>query len=710
MKLQRFLSILLTSSMMLTGLVGCNSPSNEGESSAEDSTAAETHPMGGETAVPETTPPELETVAFTESKISGRFPNQLTMTAEDWTLSLVGSSNGLRFQEGHFGEMEVTSSPVFSMIIRDENGAEWEHSSTDRWGSVSMTYAEGAVTIILAEPKGVEGLSVELTGQTDGRGISWYTKVTNESAAHTVMSIYYPTPELKAQTIHVFLPEHSGRTVMNAQEVGCSLRSDYPGYPLSMPYFAYWGENSGIYLGVHDPDGSMKTFTTEVVKSRAKLTAKFPAIGAGNAGNSFDVGGCIRWEVFEGDWYDATMIYADFVHNHANWLPEKGRPDMAEKFKEIAAWTVDYSNDDTLNGALRIRESLGYPTAVHSYFWHQIDFDTLYPHFLPAKENTAERFARLREAGIYVVPYINGAAWGTLDAAAGYETNYDNTGVNGVALFPDGVPRVDVYANPLAVMCPGFKTWHGIMNDLVRGIESELPVDGVYFDLIAATVPIPCSSPNHGHVPGGGSYWTDGYNDMVKKLKAGRPAESFYMSESSGETYVKTFDGLLCWKWAQNDLVPAFPAIYAGYVQMVGRESDSVGTENAFRYHFGEAVLFGQQPGWFYGGQSISDERLAFMKQVVDARMQYIDLFNYGKLMRPPVVETEIAPVDGYRQVISGVWQAEDGGKTVLFVINVSEQATTATVNLYPTEYGVDCEAAMAVELEPMSVKVIELN
>lgn len=661
----------------------------------------------------ETTLPACRAVTFTEKKVSGRFSNILSMTSERWNLAVAYSSDsGIRFHEGRFGDMEVSGGVVFTMEIRDGEGNIRSVDSETGWSSVDVAYGANAVTITMSDPgRGrVKGLSVELTGKMDEKGISWYTKVINQSQTYTVMSIHYPTPEFKAKTIHVFLPEHSGRAIMNAHEAGCSIRWDYPGYPLSMPYFAYWGETSGLYLGVHDPDGSMKIFTTQVAQSCGNLAVKFPAIGAGIPGNSFDVGGCMRWEVFEGDWYDATMIYANFVHNYANWLPEKGRPDTAEKFKRIAAWTVDYSNNDTLAGALRIRESLGYPTAVHSYFWHQIDFDTLYPHFLPAKKNTAERFTRLREAGIYVLPYINGAAWGTLDAAAGYEINYDNTGVNGVALFPDGVPRVDVYANPLAVMCPGFKTWHGIMNDLVREIESGLPVDGVYFDLIAATVPIPCSSSNHGHLPGGGSYWTDGYNNMIRNLKADRPAESFYMSESSGETYVKTFDGLLCWKWVQNDLVPAFPAIYAGYVQMVGRESDSVGTENAFRYHFGEAMLFGQQPGWFYGGQNISNERLAFMKQVVDARMQYIDLFNYGKLLRPPVVETELVPVNGYRQVISGAWQAEDGGKTVLFVINVSERATTATVNLYPAEYGVDCEAAMDVELEPMSVKVIELN
>lgn len=652
----------------------------------------------------------MDVVVFSEEEISDRLPNQLNMTANNWSMSLISSDNSVRVKKGQFGEMEVTPSELFSMVIRDGKGIEKEVSSGEHWGEVRLSHSDDTVTILLLEPGGIEGIGVELTGTADPKGISWAVKVKNESPTHSVISINYPTPALRSGIIHVFLPEHSGRVISNAQDAGCSLHSDYPGYPLSMPYFAYWGESSGIYLGVHDPDGSMKTFSTQVIRNRVSLTARFPAIGAGTAGNSFEAGGCMRWEVFKGDWYDATMVYAEFVHNHAKWLPEKGRPDTADKFKQIAAWTVDYSNEDTLAGTLRVRERLGYPIAAHSYFWHQIDFDTLYPHFLPAKENTVDRFSRMRDAGVYVIPYINGVCWGTLDGTAGYETNYDNTGVNGVALFPSGVPRIDNYANPLACMCPGFTPWHEIMNRLVRELETVLPIDGVYFDLIAAAVPIPCSSTSHNHVPGGGSYWSDGYSSMVEKIKAERPAESFYISESTGETYVGTFDGLLSWKWVQNDLVPAFPAIYAGYVQMVGRESDSIGSELGFRYHFGEAMLFGQQPGWFYAGKNISASRLSFMKEVVDARMENIDLFNYGRLMRPPAVETPLKPEDGFRQVLAGVWKADADGKTVLFVVNISDKSTTATIHLYPAEYGVDCGTAIAVKIEPMSVQVIDLN
>ena len=746
MKIRRFLSCLLASCLLVGGFVGCG-PSNGGEaqttgktepngSDADKGTSAATDAAtekatdaatdavtdaATDAATEAVTDPETDSetqaptpsaVAFTQKEVSGRFPNLLIMTAKSWTLTLNYSDSAIRFSDGKFGDMDIASGAVFTATVRSDTGGSVSADSTAKWGAVNVAYGEDTVVITLSNPNGVEGITVEVTGDADEKGISWYTKVTNESATHTVVNISYPTPSMRGDEINVFLPERSGRVIENAHEVGCSLALDYPGHLLSMPYFAYWGENGGIYLGVHDPHGSMKSFSTQVQNSRADLTATFPAIGAGNPGNSFDMGGYMRWESLEGDWYDATLLYADFVHNHADWLPEKGRPDTDEKFREIAMWLVDYTHSTDLEAALMLREKMGYPIAVHAYSWHEIGFDTYYPHFLPAKSNTVERFTQLREAGIYVMPYINGVSWGTLDASQGYEVNYDNTGKNGVALYPDGTPYVVDYANPLAVMCPHFTSWRDMMKQLVRDMEAQLPIDGVYYDQIAAVAPIPCSNPLHGHVTGGGSYWSDGYNDMILDIISGRPKSSFYFSESTGETYVKSFDGLLSWMWNLNDMVPAFPMVYTGYVQMVGRNSDAVGTENAFRYHFGEAMLFGQQPGWCSASQFLyaPQSRIDFMKKVVDARMQNVDLLNGGKIMRPPVIETALEPVDGYRQVISAVWQDPETGKTVLFVINVSEQATTATLGLYPEEYGVDCEASMEIALEPMSVKVIELN
>jgi hypothetical protein len=266
----------------------------------------------------------------------------------------------------------------------------------------------------------------------------------------------------------------------------------------------------------------------------------------------------------------------------------------------------------------------------------------------------------------------------------------------------------------LAAMCPGFTKWHEIMYDLVRDMESNLAIDGVYFDQVAAVTPVACRSKEHNHVPGGGSYWSELYNQMINKIKAGRTRDTFYFTECNGEPYINSFDGVLTWQWNTNDLVPAYPAIYAGYVQMVGRSiAFGAADDNYFRYHFADAVMYGQQPGWFDPVPGIlSEERIAFVKKCVDVRMKNIELLNHGRLLRTPTVQSDVSTVETakgtYPTVIAQVWQADDK-KTVLFVSNITDAPITATVNLFAEEYGVSCDNAMTLELPATSIRAIRL-
>jgi len=107
-----------------------------------------------------------------------------------------------------------------------------------------------------------------------------------------------------------------------------------------------------------------------------------------------------------------------------------------------------------------------------------------------------------------------------------------------------------------------------------------------------------------------------------------------------------------------------------------------------------------------------NEERMGFLKEIVQTRYRCTDLFCTGKLMRPPVVRTDIQPVTSsgitMRQVVAGVWQTGDGSKTVLFIVNISKETAAASVRLYPEEYGIRCPDNLELILEPMSVKVIE--
>ena len=76
-------------------------------------------------------------------------------------------------------------------------------------------------------------------------------------------------------------------------------------------------------------------------------------------------------------------------------------------------------------------------------------------------------------------------------------------------------------------------------------------------------------------------------------------------------------------------------------------------------------------------------------------------------------IETSLAPPvssdSNMRQVLSGVWQLDDGSRTVLFCVNISTERADTKLTLYPKEYGVSCSEELNLELEPLSVKVIEL-
>ncbi len=692
--------------------------------------------------------------------------NQTLITLEKsfWSLSVSVAEDGVSFAGGRFGELSVLPSPVFHLKLEDRAGNEVTLDSATGWNRVRYIHDDSSVKFWLTNPGQYGDVTVVVTGRADEKGLSWYTDVINESDSYSVTEMTYPTPVMRGDTLHLFIPDCCGRVIRHAGKNGFDGYYMYPGHNMSMQYFAWWGETSGIYLGVHDPDACMKAFTIHAGEDRGRLQIDFPAIGAGQTANSFSLGGCLRWEAITGDWYDATMLYAAFVHTSAKWLPVKGRPDTPARFKEIPYWICDYipnsekqmearpmtlasvseryGKDYWVDAAIALKKRLGTPVAYHVYNWHEIPFNINYPHFTPARETAKQGFERLKEAGLYIFPYINAVSWEMDDADEGFAESFSGTGIHGAVLDKNGNPLYVPYPQKkangqdtrLAPICPSFLRWHQIMEDVTREMEASLPIDGIYFDQVSAVPPTPCRNSEHTHLPGGGSYWSDGYNRMMEKISAAKPADKFYFSESNAEAYAKSFDGFLTWVWTMGDDVPAFPAVYAGYIQMLGRYTDGAKRDDDvyFRYHLAEALLFGQQLGWLNAHVIYNEERMRFLEKLVHTRYAYTKLFNEGKLLRPPYVETAVQPVTSsgitMRLVLAGVWQMddrstydrstddlstndrskEDRSKVVLIVINISDKPAEALLHLYPDEYGVHCPSAYPVSLEPMSVKVVE--
>lgn len=457
------------------------------------------------------------------------------------------------------------------------------------------------------------------------------------------------------------------------------------------------------------------------------------------------IGEKMCWQAFLGDWYDATLIYAKFVYQEAKWLPVKGRPDTPDRFKNVPYWICNFMfNSEKQKGvkvqllaenrnldpdywytaAIRLKECLGTPVAYHVYNWHEIPFNINYPHFLPARDEFIRDAKAMRDAGIYIAPYINSVSCEMNDADEGREMNFDNTGIHGAAIMADGQPYVARYQQEKATgertrlvpMCPGYHRWHQLIHGIVREMEDTLPIDGIYFDEINAHPQRPCRNRDHHHLPGEGNYWVQGYNQMIEKIRMGKPEDAFWFSEGNCEAYMNIWDGFLTWLCKESDdYVPAFPKIYSGYIQMLGRFTDGAkrDDDDIFRYFLADSLLYGQQLGWINASIIDHEKRMQFLEKIVKVRYGYTNLFNTGVLMRPPVIQCNVPAVETFGmkldQVRAGVWKCADGSKTLLFVINLAREVTDVTVAYNAVEYAVVGTGKATLKMDPMAVHVVEL-
>ena len=191
--------------------------------------------------------------------------------------------------------------------------------------------------------------------------------------------------------------------------------------------------------------------------------------------------------------------------------------------------------------------------------------------------------------------------------------------------------------------------------------------------------------------------------DIIKD----KPECSFYFSEDNTEQFMNLFDGYLTWRWLMNEEVPAFPAVYAGYIQTLGRNVLGEKKEDVefFKHSLAKSFVYGQQLGWIKADVIYSEEKLPFLKTLVRERYKHSDTFVYSDMLRPPRVSCSLppkvtSPAMHYtsdvvmEQVCAGAWKYRSGEKTVIFVINIAKEECDYTLSFDSHEYGID-EAAL---------------
>jgi hypothetical protein len=355
-------------------------------------------------------------------------------------------------------------------------------------------------------------------------------------------------------------------------KAGMGYEAVYPSLTAAMPFVAFYHDGAGLYVGFEDQQGSHKRLQ---VKSTADATTvtftHFPCDAdtvAGKYAPQFDV----VVGTFRGDYWNAAQIYRTFSHQtrwggseHELRLNNPAQP-TPEWLRDIDLWLKPEPEPlKNVEACRKAGEFFGVPIALHWYKWHEVPYDTYYPEFFPPKPHFREGVKALQDAGFRVMPYINGRLCDPRSKT------WTEGGNKWAARDDKGQPYTEVYGSkvPLHSMCPATPQWQAKIAGLVDRLVNEYGVDGVYIDQITAAYAVRCLNPDHGHSPGGGTFWVEGYRKMMDAIRAKLPNGRILTSEENAECWNDQFDALLLVNTPAADgkrIIPLMPAVYGGRI------------------------------------------------------------------------------------------------------------------------------------------------
>ncbi|MCE9613858.1 MAG: DUF6259 domain-containing protein [Lentisphaerae bacterium] len=552
----------------------------------------------------------------------------------------------------------------------------------------------------LGEEKGVVTVRVTVELPPDSGLASWRIWIDNRSATLGLRDIEFPRFNgfLEAGRYDVAFPHRNWGKLWST--CACKLTGDYPtGWSMPVQFCAASREGSGVYMATHDPAAWKKTFTLDPGNGFAIRTyaENMGVPGSGHAAPFPAVVG-----VFDGSWLEAAKHYREFALT-APWTAEgrlSQRRSTPQAAKDVALWFIvgntfgpDLSQfaeqDRPLLGA---QKHLDVPLAVHWYNWHQIPFDTHYPHYFPAKPGIGEQARDLVSRGVVVMPYINGRI---VDKSnADFETYRPFATRNA-----QGELYEEEYGNGVkqAVMCSATAFWQNHVVEIVDRLGGEVGVNAVYIDQIAAAGPPLCFDPSHGHPLGGGGWWVDGYRQMLRRVqevahRAGR--DMTITSECVAEPFMDGLDGFLVWQPRDAQDIPLMTAVYAGYSLYFASPEPLKTSDRGWIMIQGRDFLWGCQNGWM-GPELLAPEhaaKAAFFKQIGQYRVLGRPFLTYGELVgfinHPETVTEPWATGPATLPIAQGaIWRAEDGSLGV-FLVNYLDRDVPLTFTLDPAHYG----------------------
>lgn len=669
----------------------------------------------------------------------GRLPEDwLAADAGELGLILQRTANGVRLvnlSDIATGRQLLAAKerPLFAMTVRNADTQEQvQLQAIAGWKQCEVARSGQGLEIRWQQPMDTRLNNLKVTAHAEldpaASAIRWRLKVDGVTAPWGVWQVTFPQVALAdlGPGSSVFIPGSAGEVRYDLWQKAFQFHGRYPAGWASMQFMAVYDQarKTGLYVAAHDPRASTKEIGVESQPMDPSVTfsLEMPAANMGQPGASFELSGQIVWQLLRGDWFDAAMIYRNWVRREALWYPKlgpEGREDTPRWMRELSVWALSGGKpEQCVEPVKKFAEFFGVPVGFHWYSWHQIPFDNDYPHYFPTHDGFADAVRDLQAHNVSVMPYINGRLWDTHDKGM-EDFQFSTVALPAATKDEQGKPYLESYSSKekdgskveLAAMCPTTSLWQDKQREIVLRLFNECGVKAVYMDQVAAAKPQLCFDRTHGHPLGGGHWWTEGYWQMLGKIREAMPKDRILTTECNGEPYTQVFDGYLTWHWQYNGQVPAFPAVYGGAIQMFGRSYGGGKTRDlALRMKAGQQLVFGEQIGWLSPGVIREKDNAAFLRQVVRLRHALRRYFYAGEMARPPELEGKIPTVTADWQwhghwpvttsaLLTGAWRQPKEGRLVLLFVNVSDEPLSATFAFDAARYGLSGQAVCVTKL-----------
>jgi len=640
-------------------------------------------------------------------------------------------------------------SSLWQTLLVDAEGRRVELTSDKAGKAVAAVASSGVATLTWRDVRGHDArdefatavVDVTVTiapGDVTGQAM-WRIRVDNRSPAWTLWQIVFPrlavVPGGDGSSDEFFYPDGWGRRFKGLANMTDLNRRASRGWDWGMQLVAYTRPDDLLTLATFDESCSPKSFhlarrdlgkpTESPAAKRVELSVTHFPENMTVGGNGFASPYPVAVAVTKGDWYDACQLYARWARRQP-WAVTPAHataptPAPNRVAREVHCWHVLQVPEKPVETHLaqlqKLADALDVDLAAQVYNWHQIPFDVSYPDYFPIRPETLPILTGLRKLGIRSLPYINGRLWDinapswTRQQAERFCVQYSAQRVAPRTLWP----HMEEYGSgqKLSPMCPSTDFWRATVVDLCRRITGELGCDGVYIDQIAAEKAELCFSRDHGHAPGGGRFWLDGYRKMLREIRQTVGPDVLLTTECNWEACLADYDALLSWAWFTPDAdVPMFPAVYAGLGQSFGCVWSAADVQQregrVFAHKMARLLAWGAQLGWGDLTLLLDEPRrplLDFMRRLCALRRQHVHTFALGRMLRPPAVTDDSAGANE-PPVQAGLWQDADDNDTGaaarwLVVVNPSPQPRRATLRFD--------DQSLPMELQPFHADVLEV-